>query len=241
VCECMQVVCVYICVWVGVLCVLCVCCVCVVCYCVCCEDVNHIFLGENVTTIPGKPHEKGIELFVLASFSDKDERKPYILGFEPRWGVPYPKPLDYWKRLMQSFADFYGFNPHAIVDARFMDAAFIDWVELHCQRDGGGGVTAALPSNHMPSLFSLLSLDVGDDEWRCAVTDSGRMCSFKRVRDKAGDLVEWRLATWGWKEKDTEIGAMRNPFTLKDFKLLTKLSHPALIQLAMNKGELGEG
>ena len=54
--------------------------------------------GEWVRYIPGKPHDLGLEVHVLAVFSDKANQKPYVLGLSPHWASPKQRiltPLDH--------------------------------------------------------------------------------------------------------------------------------------------------
>ena len=63
--------------------------------------------GNWTVFIPGKPHPKGLMVYIMACFSDKNHRQPYILGVIPHWGPNLPTPLDAAKQLMSSFQTFY--------------------------------------------------------------------------------------------------------------------------------------
>jgi hypothetical protein len=197
--------------------------------------------GENWIFIHGKPHPRGLMLNLMATFSDKLGRKPYILGILPHWGHPKPKPMEAVSKLMESFTSQYSFSPHVVLDARFAKSDFIGWIEQYCSQQKSGGATYALPCTHMSELFSLLSKEVCVGEWRAATTPTGRLASFKRSNNQKGDMVEWRVLSWGWSVKEQEFVLPKNPFSLKEFNLLKSFSQESLSFLAMKCGLLGEG
>jgi len=136
---------------------------------------------------------------------------------------------------MHSFIAHYGFTPHIILDSRFSEKSFLDWVEIT-----KSGATIAIPSTHMSSLFSLLSQGVGPNQWRAAFLSSGRVASFKRVLSSTNEIIEWRILSYGWKVENVEV-KNDDSFTLSDFELLSKLSPKGLITIARLMGEIGEG
>jgi hypothetical protein len=199
--------------------------------------------GEWKVKIKGKPTPEGLMLYALASFSDKEERKPYLLAVVPHWGHPKPKPLDCVKHLMQRFTTAYSFSPHVILDARFTDNQFLDWIVRFGSETMSGGATIALPSTHMAPLFSLLSLGVGVKQWRCAYSPDGKMASFKRVAclDDESKVLEWRVVSWGWGIEGTQFEMPSSPFTIEEFKMLKSFSRQTLVFLARKCQLLGEG
>ena len=145
-----------------------------------------LFEGQNVTRIPGKPHESGLMLYHLGTYSAKLGQKPYICAMLPHWGIKKPTPLDAAKQLLELYHRFYKQAPHCVLgmlescisikfqDARFMDSEFIDWVEQYAF-NSNGGATVALPKSHMKSLFGLLSDGVTEGQWRSAYTQHGKV------------------------------------------------------------------
>ena len=102
----------------------------------------------------------------MATFSDKDGRKPYLLGIEPHWDLLKPKPLDCAKNLFNDFRNYYKFSPHAVLAARFMDSSFLARVELFSQdNDCGDGVTVVMPAKHQQDLYHLLCRNVTPGQW----------------------------------------------------------------------------
>ena len=97
-----------------------------------------------------------------------------------------------------------------------------------------------MPSTHIISLFSLLSLNVGDGEWWLAYTLSGKVTSFKHV-NQGGALVEWRVVSWGWSIDGLKFKSEPSMFTLKRWTSLSKLLRTELVCLAMKCGDSGEG
>jgi hypothetical protein len=198
--------------------------------------------GEFKVNIKGKPTPEGLMIYALASFSDKEERKPYLLAVEPHWGHPKPKPLDCVKRLLQRFKTAYSFCPHAVLDARFTEKPFLNWIVRFGSETMTGGATIALPSTHMVPLFSLLSIGVGVKQWRCAYSPCGKMASFKRVMclDEK-KVLEWRVVSWGWGMEGMRFEAPTTPFTLPEFKMLSSFSRDTLVFMARKMGLVGEG
>lgn len=68
-----------------------------------------------MTRIPGKPHDKGLMLYNLGTYSMKVGQKPYILCICPHWGVQKPTPLDAAKQMLHMFADYYKYKPHSVL------------------------------------------------------------------------------------------------------------------------------
>jgi hypothetical protein len=149
--------------------------------------------GKWKVNLPGKPHPKGMELFVMAQFSSKHGQKPYILGVYPHFPLPGAKqpvtPLNATKYLLRSFLDHYKYPAHAVLDAQFASTSFITWAEQYGKREGGA--TFALPKTHHKTLFDMLGREVSVMEWRAAYTRMGRVTSFMRKLDKKGELKEW--------------------------------------------------
>ena len=131
---------------------------------------------------------------------------------------------------MSSFFSFYRFPPHVILDSRFSEQSFLDWIEVN-----QFGATFALPCTHMSHLFTLLSEDVGIGEWRAAYTSMGRVASFKRVQSANGSIVEWRVLSSGW-HVSNQTFTNDDSFTIDDYNLLLKLSPKALISIAKGMG-----
>jgi hypothetical protein len=174
----------------------------------------------------------------MAVFSDKDEQKPYILGFYPHWAqlgrddcLP---PLDVAKLLIASFKDVYKYTPHVVMDARFAMKDILPFMQVFSTT-----ATFALPTTHEKYLFTVLSRGVGAGQWRCATTPDGKIASFMRVRVK-DSLTEWRVMGYGWKVNRNSF-VQKSAFSLEDFAVMTKLSDTALLSLVLGLGGDGTG
>mmetsp|Transcript_23211 Transcript_23211/g.25779 ORF Transcript_23211/g.25779 Transcript_23211/m.25779 type:complete len:150 (+) Transcript_23211:133-582(+) len=101
---------------------------------------------------PGKPNPDGLMVYGMAVYSHKDKQCPYLLGLVPHWRdakhVAVIKPLDAAKILLARFEKHYPFKPQAVLDARFMDSDFLNWVVEYAKGAKKGGVTVVLSKNH---------------------------------------------------------------------------------------------
>lgn len=123
-----------------------------------------------------------------------------------------------------------------VLDARFMNTEFPQWVVLFSEGSTSGGATVALSERFECDLFHVLGHHISTGHWRGAMQQNGIVASFKRHQHEQGSEVDWRVVGVGWKLEGVNFQNQFS-FPLKDFEKLVSLSHLALVYLA-NRLEL---